>query len=280
MNLGPEIEVAKATTQQEPAAAPANASTEQSGGVRTLERGLAILGCFDVDHRSWTIAALGRQIGLHKATARRLVKTLEAEGFLFFDETTGEYGLGSSLLPMTYLVRSQEELVRIARPYLQQLAAKTQETVGFSVWSDAGIMHIEHVHTTRFFKPALLAGSVSTVYGTAHSKVLLAFGPEERLSKLTWAQDERVLTMAEALGVREDLERVRQAGIAYDFEERSPGVCAVAVPVWDGTGEVAASIAVVVPPERFGEPEREKITAFAVETGEALSRALGFRGEL
>lgn len=254
-------------------------SPEQSaGGVRTLERGLALLGCFDVDHTSWTIAALGRQIGLHKATARRLVKTLEAQGFLFFDEATGEYRLGSALLPMTYLVRSNDELVRIARPYLERLAAQTQETVGFSVWTEAGILNIEHIHTTRFFKPALLAGSVSTVYGTAHSKILLAFGPEERLTKLTWSQEGRPLTMADTLAVSEELRRVREVGIAYDFEERSQGVCALAVPVWDGTGAVTASIAVVVPPERFGESDRENIAALAVNIGEALSRALGFRG--
>jgi len=255
-----------------------SAQEQNTGGVRTLERGLAILSCFDVDHRSWTIAALGRKIGLHKATARRVIKTLEAQGFLLFDAATGEYRLGSALLPMTYLVRSHEELVRVARPYLQRLADQTEETVGFSIWTDAGIVNIDHIHTTRFFKPALLSGSVSTVYGTAHSKILLAFGPEERLGKLTWSQEGRPLTMAETLAVREELERVRATGIAYDLEERNPGVCALAVPVWDGTGEVTASIAVVVPPERFTETDRQSIAAFAVEAGEMLSRALGYRG--
>ncbi|MCL5735683.1 MAG: IclR family transcriptional regulator [Actinobacteria bacterium] len=252
-------------------------AVESGGGVRALERGLQLIRCFDTEHPSWRIADLARAVGLHKATARRLVKTLESEAFFVLDPDSGEYRLGSALMPVAYLVSSHRQIVQIAHPHLEQLAAQTEETVGLSVWTDGGIVSVEHVPTIHFFKPALLLGNVSTTYGTTHSKIFLAFGPEERLSKLSFGDRGHTLTLAEAARVQEELQQVRESGIAYDLEERSKGVCAVGVPLRDSTGEVVASIAVVAPPDRFGPAQKESISALIRETGMAISGELGFR---
>jgi DNA-binding IclR family transcriptional regulator len=251
--------------------------TDSGNGVRALERGLQLIKCFDMEHPSWRIADLARAVNLHKATARRLVKTLESESFLVFDPGSGEYRLGSALMPVAYLVRSHAQLVQIAHPHLEQLAAQTEETVGLSVWTEGGIVSLEHIPTIHFFKPAILLGNVSTTYGTTHSKIFLAFGPEERLSKLSFGDRGHSLTLAEAARVQEELQRVRESGIAYDLEERSKGVCAVGVPLRDSTGEVIASIAVVVPPDRFGAAQKESISGFVREAGIAISGELGFK---
>lgn len=253
-------------------------SAEGGGGVRALERGLQLVKCFDVDHPSWRIADLARAVKLHKATARRLIKTLEAEGFLVADSGSGEYRLGSALMPVAYLVRSHDQLVRVAQPYLQQLAAQTEETVGLSVWTDNGIVQVTHVPTIHFFKPSLLLGNVSTTYGTSHSKLYLAFGPEDRLSKLSFGERGQSLTLAEVAKVQQELEEIRRSGIAYDIEERSKGVCAVGAPLMDGTGEAFASIAVIVPTERFSPAQKEAITDLVREAGMGISKGLGFRG--
>jgi DNA-binding IclR family transcriptional regulator len=225
----------------------------------------------------WRIAELSRAVGLHKATTRRLVLTLEAEGFVTSDPETGEYRLGSALLPLIYVTRTNDELLRIARPFLDRLAAQTEETVAMAVWTEQGIMHIGHIQTTHFFKPPLTMGEVLTEYGTSHSKIFLAFGPEERLSRLSLGDRGKRLTIADAAALRKELDQVRETGIAYDIEERVKGVCAVGVPVRDATGEVIASISVVAPPDRFDDERRESMTKLIRETGEALSYELGYR---
>ena len=251
-----------------------------SGGVRALERGLQIIKRFDVDHPTWRIADLARAVNLHKATARRLIKTLETEGFLVANPDSGEYRLGSSLMPVAYLVRSHDQLIQVAQPHLNRLAAQTEETVGLSAWTDQGLVQMTHVPTIHFFKPNLLIGNVSSTYGTTHSKLYLAFGPEQRLSKLSFGERGQSLTLAEAAKVQEELQRVRESGIAYDIQEQSKGVCAVGAALWDGTGEAFASIAVIVPAERFGPAEKEIITRLVREAAETISRELGFRGRL
>lgn len=270
----------KNTTPIETKKKPQISNLEGKGGgrVRALERGLHIIKCFDVEHPSWSIADLGRAVGLHSATTRRLVKTLQSESILTMDPDSGQYRLGAALLPLTYLARSQDQLVRVAQPILERIAARTGETVGLAIWTDRGVLLVYGITTPRFFKPVLTPGQVSTQYGSTHSKIFLAFGPEERLSKLTLGERGPTMTLAELADLREELNKIRETGIAYDIEERSKEVCAVGVPVRDAVGEVVASIAVIVPKERFGAAQKDMISSYIKEAGDALSRELGFRG--
>lgn len=248
-----------------------------AGQARALERGLRLLKCFDVEHPAWRIVDLAMATGLHQATARRLAKTLEAKSFLHVDHASGEYRLGSALLPMSYLAHSHDALVQVARPHMQELATRTEETVGLSIWTEGGIVQVEHIPTARFFKPAMLLGDVTSAYGSSHSKIFLAFGPEERMLHLSFAGGGLGPAPADAGTVKEELQRVRETGMAYDVEERTDGVCALSVPVLDGTGGCVASLAVIVPTDRFDPIRRESLSALALEAGRAISKELGFR---
>jgi DNA-binding IclR family transcriptional regulator len=250
--------------------------TLSAGGVRALERGLRIIACFSVAHPSWNLAALSKAVGLSKTTTRRLVKTLESEGFLLPEIDTGQYRLGSKLFGVAYLARSYEELVRVAHPFLEELAAATEETVGMAVWTDSGPLLLDNVPTKHFFKPSISPGSMYPEYGSTHSKIFLAFGPEERQSRLFFVDRLHPITLAEAAALHEKLDAVKRTGVAWDFEERIKGVCAIGVPVRDSSREVVAAIGVVIPKERFGSEQQERLARLAQEAAAALSRELGF----
>jgi len=80
--------------------------------VRSLTRGLRILSCFAVEHPEWGVSDLSRQLSLDKATVFRLVKTLEAAGFLVSDRGNGKYRVGPALLRIAYVGVLQSELLR------------------------------------------------------------------------------------------------------------------------------------------------------------------------
>jgi len=250
-------------------------STE--GSVRALIRALQILKRFDSEHPSWSLAELSRSVELHKATTRRLVKTLESEGFLQPDRDSGEFRLGSALLPLTYLARSQDHLVRVAHPHLERLAEASGETATLSIWTEGGILLIDHVMTNHYFKPALTLGRTSSEYGTTHSKILLAFGTPDRLARMSLGDSGRSITLAEVEKIHDELKSVRDSGIAFDTE-RFAGVSAVAVPVHDSSAEVVASLSLVIPTDRYTKERRAVFASLVREAGVNLSRDLGFRG--
>lgn len=257
---------------------------DSDGGysVRSLVRGLRILKCFDVDHPEWGLVELSRQTKLHKATSYRLVKTLEAEGFIEFDQDTGRFHLGSALLQIAYLVSSHSELARIAHPYMEQLASETGETVDLSVWADNGALFIDEVLTSNPFKPAASVGRVFKDFGNVHSKVLLAFGPESRRARFFahGVEQRTPFTIVDPQKIAEELRKVVSEGIAYDLQEQAMGICAVGAPIRSFSGEVIASLAVVASEERFGPSEMKKHANSLKETAKAISRALGYSGDL
>lgn len=247
------------------------------GSVRALIRALQILKRFDSERPSWSLAELSRSVELHKATTRRLVKTLESEGFLQADPDSGEFRLGSALLPLTYLARSQDHLVRVAHPHLERLAEASGETATLSIWTEGGILLVDHVLTNHYFKPALMPGRTTSEYGTTHSKILLAFGTHDRLARMSLGDSGRPITLAEVEKIHDELKSVRESGIAFD-SERYRGVSAVAVPVRDSSAEVVASLSLVMPTDRYTKERRSVFAGLVREAGANLSKDLGFRG--
>lgn len=247
--------------------------------VRALERGLRILRYFDCDHPKWSIAELSRQSGMHKATVHRFIKTLESEGFISHDASTGEYSLGPAVFQMAYVWHSNAELARIATPHMEALSALTGESVALSVWSGEGVLFVAQVLTSRVFKPRAAVGVMFTDLANAHSKILLAFGPESRRrQRLARGQEPLTpFTVTDPDRLEDELRRVAVEGVAYDIQGQHLGMCAVAVPVRDFSGEVRASISVSTPAERFGPAEMKSYYQALTQTASALSYDLGYR---
>jgi DNA-binding IclR family transcriptional regulator len=246
---------------------------------RTLEKGLQVLRLFDVTHPELTLKDIREKAGLPKATGFRLVKTLENLKYLAYDPKSGTYHLGSAMMKAAYLTLSNSALVRLAERYVEALAETTTETADLSVWTDQGSMIVHTVYTPRPFRPYNPPGTVMTGLTNVHSKIFVAFGPEDLWAKAVAenvARTPRSITDHEQLV--EELKRVRREGVAYGLEEHNLGMCAVGAPVFDSTGEVRAGLAVVAPVERFGPAERARYAKAVIEAAAGLSRDLGYPG--
>jgi len=252
--------------------------SENAYSVRSLARGLAILRCFNVEHPEWGVAELSRHLRLNKATVYRLVKTLESEGFLSAGPANGRYHVGSALLRVAFVALSNSRVRRIAKPYMERLARETGESVDLAVWTEEGVLFIDQVLTSRPFKPVSSVGRVFSDYSNAHSKVFLAFMSESELaSALTRPLVPLTpfsITSPQRLAA--ELRKVAAEGVAYDFQEQSEGVCAVAAPIRDPSGKPAASLAIVAPVSRFGPVEVPRLVASLKGTAAVISREMGY----
>ncbi len=65
--------------------------------------------------------------------------------------------------------------------------------------------------------------------------------------------------------------------MAHDLQEQQRGVCALAVPVRDFTGEVRASLSLVVSEVRYGPAEARRYTQALKQVAAGLSYDLGYR---
>ncbi len=255
---------------------------EDSGNgslVQAVQRALRIVGLFDSAHPEWSPAELTRASGLRRTTAFRLMKTLEAEGVLSLSKTTGKYFLGPAVFKLAYVWIDEASLARIAVPHLQRLAEVAGESVGLTVWNGDGALCVAHSPSPRPFKFLMYVGQVFTDHANAHSKVLLAFGPQERRAKVLGSPLPALtpLTITDPDRYAAELRRVRAEGVAYDIQEQQRGVCALAVPVFDYSGTVRASLSLVVSEVRYGPTEAKHYLQALMQVGAALSYDLGHR---
>ncbi len=252
----------------------------REGPARTLEKGLFLLGLFDLDHPEWTLKELRERAGLPKATTRRLMKTLEASDWVAYDADSGTYHLGSRVLPAVYLVMSHSELVRAAHQYLVRLVEETTETSCLCVWTRQGALILDTVPTGRPFKPLTFAGMLMPGSATADAQVLIAFGPEQVRHQLLAVPQERRTkhTVTDPDALRSRWEQVRRDGVAFDWEEWLIGSPAAAAPVFDQTGQVRATLSVVPPIERCSLAQMDGYGNAVTRAAADLSRELGYRG--
>ncbi|OPX07408.1 IclR family transcriptional regulator [Mycobacterium sp. AT1] len=118
---------------------------------RTVERALALLASV-CDRGGANLADTARECELAPSTALRLLRTLEAAGFVRKDES-GTYRPGSRIIQLGAQALSDESLVDLAGPAMDELATETGESVYLSVVGHAAtavyINIVEGTHSVR-----------------------------------------------------------------------------------------------------------------------------------
>jgi IclR family acetate operon transcriptional repressor len=155
---------------------------------------------------------------------------------------------------------------------LAELMERTGETATLSLPGEREAMTVDSVPSRSSVVSMARLGRPSLSHATAVGKVMLAFGggplPRERdLVALT----DRTITDRATLEAA--VSEVRERGYATVFGEREVDVNAIATPVRDRAGGLAAIVGIQGPAARLEDPTR--VLAPLLEGAGALSRALG-----
>jgi IclR family pca regulon transcriptional regulator len=128
---------------------------------RSLERGLAILGCFTPAHPLLGIAELAEKVGMSRPTTHRYVSTLVSLGYLEQD-VTRKYRLGLGTIDLGAGLNAMG-LCKHAHPHLQELAQRSGYAAEIAVLDGTEILLLDRLHNSRagHEKPAEVAQACS-----------------------------------------------------------------------------------------------------------------------
>jgi IclR family transcriptional regulator, KDG regulon repressor len=246
--------------------------------VVTLAKGLRVLDLFDEQHREWTLDQVAEASGLPRATAHRMLRTLQDARYVVLDPDSSRYHLGPAMLRGMYLSAGFEELVRVARPYLEALSHETGESVTLAVDVDGVAVGVETIASARPFRRRLALGTIIGDLANSSGKILCAFKSEDERRRILSKPHPQLtqFTITDPEKLAEELDKIRQDGLAFDMEERDLGTCAVTGGVRNQSGEFIASVSVVVPTGRFGPEEREQYADAVRRCCADLSAFLGY----
>src|SRR5499427_9898292 len=221
--------------------------------VDAAAKALELLSVFSFREPRLSLADLATRTGIPRATAFRLLSTLEQSGFLV--KVHGAYQLGIKCFVLGNIVAGGLDLRETAHPHLAALRDSTRETTQLAI-----LDHWQVVYLERMLSPLPVgfmrsrAGAILPAYCTALGKTLLAYRPEAEVA--AWAASQRFIaltprTITSAKRLLRDLRAVRERGYGVDEEEREKGVCCIAAPVRNHTGQVVAAISVAGPSQRM-----------------------------
>jgi IclR family transcriptional regulator, KDG regulon repressor len=257
------------------------AGGRERSGVQSLERAFAILEEVVRHPDGISLAELSRRVGLHNSTTFHLVKTMVALGYIRQPQDTKRYHVGRRVFGLAASAREDIDLVTVATPILEELARATGESSHLAIRSGDEVVVAVRIAGTGAFQLQERHGGVRPAHCTALGKVLLAALREEQLDRFLEGRRLEAFTsktITEVERLREEIDRVRAAGIAYDDSEFNAEVRCVAVPVRDFTGEAIAAIGISGPVWRLNLQALQKLSAQVVEAAERLSVELGGRG--
>ena len=220
-----------------------------------------------------TAAEIARHLGMERITAYRMLRTIEEGGYLLLDTATKTYRLSNKILALAKPVLDQSADRDWIAQILRSVSQRTGETCHYSELSG-----IETVLTQREKGSQLVAvdfriGTRCELHATSVGKAILAHQSEAFVSDYVGidlkSYTDRTIVDREALFA--ELDRVRSNGAAYDFEELSPGMNCVAVPVRQAMGAVEAGISISGPITRL---TRGRLSELADIMKEEVERAL------
>jgi DNA-binding IclR family transcriptional regulator len=243
---------------------------------RSVQKACSILRAAASGADGHTASQLARETGLPWATASRLIRTLELEGFLFRLRESECYILGPDLLRLVRSGDGARFLTSLARPALDRLAAELEETVSLTVLRPDGSLEVvDQIDSPRLLRSAdwdrpypLHATSIGKLRLAAYDERLL----EELLSLPLERYTEATITDPEAL--RLELVRVHETGYSEAVDELEEGLAACSVGVSGPDGELLAMVTVSGPSFRFDRAARGRALEPVREAAQSVARLL------
>lgn len=194
---------------------------------------------------SLTLSEIAERTGLTRAAARRFLFTLRDLGYVESDGR--QFALRPRVLELGYSYLSSLPVWEIARPHLEELAGKVQETTSASVLDGTDIVFVARVETKRIMSMTLGVGSRLPAWATAMGRVLLADLSPEQLDdffgRVTMESlNERTITDERRL--RDVIGEARANGWTLVDQEVEEGVRSLAVPLRNPGGRAEAAVTV------------------------------------
>jgi len=227
------------------------------------------------------VPEISELVGLKRTTTYRLVKILASRGFLVSNPQR-KFHLGGAVVRLSAVVTERNRsFVQLAAPALERLRDQVGETVSLQTVVASDRICVLEFLSREPIRMESGVGQIYPLYRGAAGKALLAWQPslfeaiagDVKRGKSLKGLGPNPKVALEALA--RELALVRERGYATSDSEVISGAAALAVPVFDGTRAVRASVNITGPSNRWtAERQLEHLPVIRKEV-DSIERLLG-----
>lgn len=249
---------------------------KESRGIQSIEVGSRLLLALVHLGRPMPLKALAEEAGMTPAKAHPYLVSFGKVGLIEQNAETGHYGLGSLALQMGLIGLHHVDPVRLASAELPRLAVEVGQTVGIAVWGNRGPTFVRLEEGPTAIHVNMRHGTVVSLRGTASGRLFSAFMPREQVLAALRAESGRQRVTLDD-DFEADMQRIREQRFAFITGGTVPGVTALAAPVFDGFGQMVASLTAIGPSATLAASATSPQARSLIACAQDLSERLGAR---
>ncbi|WP_299362066.1 IclR family transcriptional regulator [uncultured Paracoccus sp.] len=246
---------------------------------KALVKGLRLIELLATSEQARGVTDLAAELEFTKSNVHRLLKTLEAYGFVrqnsqsTYELTTKVWELGSHVI-------RRMDLTKIAKPAMTQLAKVTGETIHLSVLDDTDVIYVDKVESAHHIRAHTSVGARAPAYTVATGKAMLVHMPDDYLDRFRPHLRRYTSTTRVTIeDLRQDIEQARRLGHAVVPKgEWREGIAACACAILGRSGELVGAIGVSGPDSRIHHEQLQDFAIHVMEAARTVSVALGYSG--
>lgn len=222
-----------------------DAPSEGAEFIESLSRGLRVIEAFGSEKRPMTLSDVAKACGLPRATARRILLTLQSAGYVSSDDRL--FALTPRVLGLASAYLASNQISAVLQPLMDRVSASAKEVCSLAILDGDDAVFVARASPARVFSAGIDLGYRLPLFCTSVGRVLLS-----RLdnNELTATIDAMTLTkqtedtITDKQTVIATIIADRTKGYSLVDREAEPGFRSVAVPIrrYDGTIVAAANI--------------------------------------
>lgn len=247
--------------------------------IAVVERTLDLLEVLAEAGTPLGVSEMARGIGATKSAVFRLLVNLERRGYVVRDPISSKYQLGGELVRLGQRALESSDIRSRARPVLEALHHRFNETVNLGVFADALVAYVDMIESDQGLRMAARVGVTDQMHSTSLGKAILSFLPaleQERILARPLVR-RTALTITDPEALRAELLTIRRIGVAEDRGENEVGARCFGAPIFDHQGQVVAAVSVASPQSRVDDERGLQISQAVRDAAADITERLGGR---
>jgi IclR family transcriptional regulator, acetate operon repressor len=259
---------------------PSNTTLVAEGSfARSAMRLVALFEALAKSEEGVSLAELSATTAAPKSSLLGILRSMVALGYM--EHGHGLYRLGPKSFRLAADILAIRRFPNLVRPIMQDLAAKSGETVFLVVLDPLAqrVTYTEVIESANPLRYTVPTGTTRPLYSSAGGLMLLAYQEPAWIDAYIGATLLEPLTprtTTDPKELRERLAEIRREGIGISLGETVPGAAGIAAPIFNADGSVTAGLLIGAPLDRFEQelPELTRLLREAVTRVSGIAQAL------
>ncbi|UGV27782.1 IclR family transcriptional regulator [Rhodopseudomonas boonkerdii] len=211
--------------------------------IESLDRGLRVFELFGRHARPMTLSDVAKAADLPRATARRILFTLEHRGYVVSDGKL--FALTPQVLTLAGSYMTSNQIVTILQPVLDRISSAAQEISSLAVLQGNDVIFVARASPARVFSAGIDLGYRLPAYCSSVGRAMLGKYSNEDLTEVLDAMTLTAMTpftVTDKELLKAAIITDREKGYSLVDREAEPGFRSISVPVRRYDDAIVAAI--------------------------------------